>query len=91
MISPFIIIIIIITSCRLGHPLASGFNLDDGKVSFTVPQVKPNNNYIVVREYLYYPVLPSSVQQPPMLTLGRAPRTVFGDSGNASPEFTIKK
>ncbi|KZT27405.1 hypothetical protein NEOLEDRAFT_1026610, partial [Neolentinus lepideus HHB14362 ss-1] len=46
----------------LGIPLASGFNLTDGKVSFTVPDVPTRSSYIVV---------------------------LFGDSGNASPEFTI--
>jgi len=30
------------------HPLANGFPLSQGKVSFEVPNVKPRNNYIVV-------------------------------------------
>ncbi|TFK52278.1 hypothetical protein OE88DRAFT_1657453 [Heliocybe sulcata] len=47
---------------NLDSPLASGFNLTDGKVSFTVPDVPTRSTYIVV---------------------------LFGDSGNASPEFTI--
>lgn len=46
------------------HPLADGFRLDKGKVSFQVPHVKSNSNYILV---------------------------LMGDSGNASPKFTIKK
>src|SRR5712691_8776833 len=37
--------------CLLDHPLAEGFPLDQGKVSFAVPNVKPRNNYIVVRAY----------------------------------------
>ena len=39
------------TSLYLDHPLADGFRLDKGKVSFKIPQVKPNNDYIVVRAY----------------------------------------
>ena len=35
----------------LGHPLAKDFRLDQGKVSFEVPYVAPNNNYLVVRAY----------------------------------------
>jgi hypothetical protein len=33
----------------LDHPLAKAFKLEDGKVTFTVPKVKPNKNYIVAR------------------------------------------
>jgi hypothetical protein len=29
------------------HPLAKGFQLDDGQVTFTVPNVASNSNYIV--------------------------------------------
>ncbi|KAI9508332.1 hypothetical protein F5148DRAFT_1013746 [Russula earlei] len=29
------------------HPLANGFLLDDGQVTFQVPNVQPNTNYIV--------------------------------------------
>jgi len=32
----------------VGHPLVRGFRLDQGKVSFEVPYVAPNNNYLVV-------------------------------------------
>ncbi|KDQ62596.1 hypothetical protein JAAARDRAFT_189894 [Jaapia argillacea MUCL 33604] len=46
----------------LDPPLASGFNLTDGKVQITVPNVPPRSTYIVV---------------------------LMGDSGNASPQFTI--
>ncbi|KAI0044103.1 hypothetical protein FA95DRAFT_1562597 [Auriscalpium vulgare] len=46
----------------LDHPLADGFKLVDGSVSFNVPDVAPKTNYIVV---------------------------LFGDSGNASPQFSI--
>ncbi|ETW81827.1 hypothetical protein HETIRDRAFT_247666, partial [Heterobasidion irregulare TC 32-1] len=46
----------------LDSPLASGFQLIDGQVQITVPDVPPKSDYIVV---------------------------LFGDSGNASPEFTI--
>ncbi|EPQ50989.1 hypothetical protein GLOTRDRAFT_112513 [Gloeophyllum trabeum ATCC 11539] len=46
----------------LDSPLASGFNLTDGKVQITVPDVPARSTYIVV---------------------------LMGDSGNASPQFTI--
>jgi len=46
------------------HPLASGFDLQDGKVNVTIPaDTSPADDYAIV---------------------------LFGDSGNASPEFTIK-
>ncbi len=35
----------------IDNPLAKGFALDSGSVTFTVPQVKPKTNYIVVRAY----------------------------------------
>jgi len=47
----------------IDSPLATGFNLTDAQVQFTVPSVTTRNNYIVV---------------------------VLGDSGNASPQFTIQ-
>ncbi|KAF7430493.1 hypothetical protein PC9H_006201 [Pleurotus ostreatus] len=47
---------------NIEHPLAHGFNLRDGRVQITVPQVAPRDDYIVV---------------------------LFGDSGNASPNFSI--
>ncbi|KDQ27028.1 hypothetical protein PLEOSDRAFT_1043604 [Pleurotus ostreatus PC15] len=47
---------------NIEHPLAHGFNLRDGHVQITVPQVAPRDDYIVV---------------------------LFGDSGNASPNFSI--
>jgi hypothetical protein len=43
-----------ITVLCLAQHLASKFNLMDGQVSFTVPDVKPNNNYIVVRAYILF-------------------------------------
>jgi hypothetical protein len=46
----------------VANPLAQGFKLAAGTVTFPVPKVTPNDNYIVV---------------------------LFGDSGNASPKFTI--
>lgn len=72
------------TSLCLDHPLADGFRLDKGKVSFKVPQVKPNSNYIVIRAF-HIPHL--SLLRRSLLAL----RAVMGDSGNASPQFTIKK
>ncbi|KAI0289172.1 hypothetical protein BC826DRAFT_1032883 [Russula brevipes] len=47
----------------VNHPLAQDFSLRASSVEFTVPDVKPMSNYIVV---------------------------LFGDSGNASPPFTIE-
>jgi len=32
----------------VGHPLAYGFNMMDGRVKIRVPDVEPSNNYIVV-------------------------------------------
>ncbi|KIY45186.1 hypothetical protein FISHEDRAFT_5943, partial [Fistulina hepatica ATCC 64428] len=46
----------------VGDPLAQNFNLTDGSVDITVPDVATRDDYIVV---------------------------LLGDSGNASPEFTI--
>jgi hypothetical protein len=38
-------------SIALDNPLAQGFDLHDGSVTFDVPDVEPNNNYIVARTY----------------------------------------
>ena len=35
---------------HLDYPLVEDFPLDDGQVSFDVPNVPPGSNYIVVRE-----------------------------------------
>jgi len=71
--------------CLLDNPLASGFALTQGQVSFKVPQVKSRKSYIVVRAYhrasFFVLLLPWC-----LLDL-----TVMGDSGNTSDEFTIKK
>ncbi|KAH9841483.1 uncharacterized protein C8Q71DRAFT_331765 [Rhodofomes roseus] len=45
-------------------PLVAGFQIADGQVDITVPNVTERNDYIVV---------------------------LFGNSGNASPTFTIKQ
>ena len=41
-------------SLCLAQPLASNFALAQGQVSFVVPNVQPNNNYIVVRTYILF-------------------------------------
>lgn len=65
-------------SIRKAQPLASGFSLRDGSVYVTCPTVTPGNNYIVVRKYVPQSTCPFISSHP-----------VFGDSGNASPQFTI--
>jgi hypothetical protein len=50
-VSRYSLLIRRITLC-LAHPLAKGFKLEDGKVTFTVPKVKPKHNYIISRAYL---------------------------------------
>lgn len=64
------------------HPLATNFPISLGSVSFTVPQdATPRSDAIVI--CMYY------------LSFGCVHTLhavlVFGDSGNASPEFTIVK
>lgn len=36
------------------HPLAQNFNLTDGSVTITVPNVPPRNDYLIVCKYSYY-------------------------------------
>ena len=62
--------------------LAKGFDILDGRVEITVPWVMDRTDYSLVREYY------ASFH---MLKFHFAdyPRSVFGDSGNFSPEFTI--
>ena len=67
----------------IDNPLAQGFQLDDGQVTFTVPSVPTKNNYIVARAYLML-LARSSVR-----FLLYSHRAVIGDSGNISPQFTI--
>lgn len=71
-------------SLRSGYPLAQSFSLYTGWATITVPEVEPNNNYIVARVYLILSsifVLSSDAD-----CIGIA---VIGDSGNISNEFTI--
>ncbi len=56
-----------------------------GHISFVVPDVGPNNDYIVVRAYILFLVY---LRRDAHFAL--APRAVVGDSGDASQEFTIK-
>ncbi|KAL1939163.1 hypothetical protein VTO73DRAFT_10204 [Trametes versicolor] len=61
--------------------LASGFDILLGRIEVTVPWVIPDSDYSVVRALL----LPLSL----VFVWSLTSRTVFGDSGNFSPEFTI--
>ena len=61
------------------NPLASGFSILDGRHEITVPSVASGSDYAIVREYCAR-LLPRQWSH----TL-----LVFGDSGNASPDFTI--
>ncbi|KAK1226262.1 hypothetical protein PQX77_010735 [Marasmius sp. AFHP31] len=67
---------------QLNPPLAKGFLIKDGETTFTVPPDVPSRkDYIVVRElHALRTMIPGShhISSP-----------VFGDSGNASPRFTI--
>jgi hypothetical protein len=64
------------------HPLASGVDLQDGKVKVTIPaNTSPANDYAIVCKSAPY----SHAGQAADIS-----STVIGDSGNASPEFTIK-
>lgn len=66
------------------QPLATGFPLIDGAVNITVPgDAATRDDYIVVRTY-------TSPFGPMRHALIFILNTVFGDSGNASPKFTIK-
>ena len=70
----------VLTSCLFAdHPLATDFLIGDGNVTFTVPDVPMRHDYIVVRAW--FPSLP--------FDLRLTPPPVFGNSGNASPTFTI--
>ncbi|KAA1469702.1 hypothetical protein DENSPDRAFT_796506 [Dentipellis sp. KUC8613] len=60
------------------HPLAQDFDLRDGKVDISVPNVPSKDSYIVVCRSLSLAVV----------SLSNC-RAVIGDSGNSSPEFTI--
>jgi hypothetical protein len=62
------------------NPLATNFKLTDGQVQITVPNVPTRRDYIVVGEFLLF--RHRLAVQPAFLE-------VFGDSGNASPQFTI--
>ena len=64
------------------HPLASGFSLSDGSVEVEIPSdVASGEDYFIVCESWSSPLKVDC----PLLTLA----LVFGDSGNASPTFTI--
>ena len=70
----------VLTSCLFAdHPLATDFLIGDGNVTFTVPDVPMRHDYIVVCAWF-----PS-----PSFDLQLTPSSVFGNSGNASPTFTI--
>ena len=56
----------------------------DGKVDVSVPIVDTRDDYIVVREYRI------SHTSMPLSNRHVLDETVFGDSGNASPKFTIQ-
>jgi hypothetical protein len=75
--------------CLADDPLASGFALTQGQVSFKVPQVKSRKSYIVVRAYHHASFF--FVLFLPRCLLAVLDLTVMGDSGNTSDEFTIKK
>lgn len=63
------------------HKLASGFDLKDGYVKFNCPKVEAGSNYIVVCKCLARIV--DLIRRDSFL------RSVFGDSGNRSPKFSI--
>ena len=64
--------------------LAKGFDILDGRVEITVPWVMDRTDYSLVREYyIRFSVLESHFADHSHI------RSVFGDSGNFSPEFTI--
>lgn len=63
------------------HPLATGFPITSGAVNVTVPDVVDRDDYIVIREF-------SSLIRW-RLEIHLTCDTVFGDSGNTSPKFTI--
>lgn len=65
------------------NALASGFPINAGAANVTVPQVPTGNDYIVVRK--------SEQCRRPTRSASYYPAfvTVFGDSGNISPTFTI--
>ena len=65
----------------VGSPLATDINYADGKAQITVPNVPTRDDYIVVRKYMQ---LNSRFYN--FVTFDTV---VFGDSGNASPQFTI--
>ena len=65
------------------HPLATGFLLTDGQHDITFPEdLETLDTYVLDREYTLPPPAPPL---PPLHLYA-----VFGDSGNISPEFTIK-
>lgn len=68
-------------TCYQDSPLATNINYNVGQVQITVPNVPTRSDYIVVCKWMscYY------IHDKPCSML----LTVFGDSGNASPEFTI--
>ena len=60
-------------------PLATNLNYSAGQAQITVPNVPTRSDYIVVCKWLSHCYMINRAQCP----------SVFGDSGNASPEFTI--
>lgn len=72
--------------CGVAHPLASNFRITDGAVNVTVPDVDARDDYIIVRE-LPSPVVVCSCWCAQLMHFSLC--AVFGDSGNASPKFTI--
>ena len=63
------------------NPLATDFPILDGFRTITVPDVEPGDDWSIVREY-------HSLFSARMNDLTQR-STVFGDSGNNSPDFTI--
>ena len=70
------------------HPIIGNFNLTDGNVTFTVPNVTPGDNYVICCKYISYITVPQFWENKPTYNM-RIWNLVFGDSGNISPVFAI--
>lgn len=68
------------TTRTVGVFLVKDFDLRSGSVNVTVPDVAPGE-YTITRKHLF---IPPAMHHRCMLM-----STVFGDSGNISPTFTI--
>jgi hypothetical protein len=66
------------------HPLAQGIHVMDGKHTITVPPVPSKHSYFICRKSLMSSL---PVQRPPQ-SLTNQP-TVYGDTNDISPQFTI--